>query len=205
MPYQPVPDTAEVVAKYDYFGTIWINTFYYQGSSGWTITELDELLVAVGDALAANLKPLLSSFMEYVGVEGRGLRSEFDLYSSYAGGAGVGGIANNIVAGQAAYCVTRYSALTGRSARGRVYLPSPTTNQLDSNDHNYVTVSYSNAVLSALQEVSDAASGAGWDAVIVSRVQDGVVLAEAETYPQTGWRVRDLRLDTQRRRLVGDG
>ena len=200
-----MPDTVELVAHYTYFGAEWINTFYAFKSGGYSSVTLQAVVDATAASIVANLKPLLSSSITYAGITARGLNTEFDIYASNVVGVGIGGIGANICSAQAAYCVTRYSALTGRSARGRVYLPAPTTGQLDTNNHNLVTSAYSNAVLAALGGIIADQAAIDWDAVIVSRQQGGVVLATAETFPQTGWRVRDLRLDTQRRRLSPNG
>lgn len=205
MAFQPVPGTAEFVAHYTYFGANWVNTFYAFKSGTWSDVDLQAGADALAASIVANYKPLLSNSVTYAGVTARGLRDSADVYVSNVVGIGIGGLGANIAAAQAAYCVTRYSALTGRSARGRVYLPSPATTQLDANNHNLVTSAYSTAVLAALADHVADMGAVDWDAVIVSRVQEGVVLAEAETVLQTGWRVRDLRLDTQRRRLVPNG
>lgn len=205
MPFQPVPGTAELVAHYTYFGAEWINTFYAFKSGSWSDVDLQAVVNATAASLVANLKPLLANGITYNGVTARGLRSEFDVYASNVVGAGIGGIAQNVAAAQVSYCVTRFSALTGRSARGRIYLPSPTTGQLDTNNHNLVTSAYSAAVLVALNDLIADQNAIDWQPVIVSRQQGGVVLATAETFEQTGWRVRDLRLDTQRRRLNPSG
>jgi len=205
MAFQPVPGTAEFVAHYTYFGASWVNTFYAFKSGEWSDVDLQAATDAMAASLVANMKPLLSNSITYAGVTARGLREEFDVYVSNVTGVGICGLSANVAAAQAAYCVTRFSALTGRSARGRVYLPSPATTQLDANNHNLVLQSYSTAVLAALNDLVGDMEAIDWSAVIVSRRQGGVELATAQTFFQTGWRVRDLRLDTQRRRLSPNG
>lgn len=205
MAFQPVPGTAEFVSHYNYFGAEWVNTFYAFKSGDWSDVDLQAGVDAMAASIVATLKPSLSTSLTYSGVTARGLRSEFDVYASNVTGVGIGGVAQNVVAPQATYCVTRYSALTGRSARGRVYMPAPTTTQLDNNNKNLVTAAYRDVILTHLNDLVADMGAVDWDAVIVSRQQNGVTLPEAETFIQTGWRVRDLRLDTQRRRLTPSG
>lgn len=205
MPFQPVPGTAEFAAQYNYAGATWVNTFYAFKSGTWGSAELDAATAALMASLVANYKPLLSNTVTLAGVVSRGLRDEADVYSSDVTGAGIGSVAQPIASPQASYCVTRYSALTGRSARGRVYLPAPATLQYDTNNKNLVGVSYRNAMIAMLDDVVADMEALDWSAVIVSRQQAGVVLPEAETYLQVGWRTRDLRIDTQRRRLTPNG
>lgn len=205
MAFQPVPGVAEIVAHYTYFGASWVNTFYAFKSGEWGDADLQAVADATAASLVANYKPLLSNTITYAGVTARGLREEFDVYVSNTTGVGVGAGSGAVTSPQASYCVTRFSALTGRSARGRVYLPAPQTTQMDSNNKNLVNASYRDAVLSMLDDVVGDQAAIDWQAVIVSRQQGGVVLPTAETFLQTGWRVRDLRIDTQRRRLVPNG
>lgn len=205
MAFQPVPGTAEVVVTYTYQGAEWVNTFYAFMDGTWSDVDLQALADATDTAVTAGIKTILSNTISYTGVQARGLRDEFDIFVSANAGAGVGGIASAITSAQAAYCLTRFSAFTGRSARGRVYLPAPTVAQMDSTDKNLVTTSYRNAALASLNAVTNGQAAIDWTPVIVSRVQGGVVLAEAQTFIQTGWRARDLRIDTQRRRLAGSG
>jgi len=205
MAFQPVPGTAEFVAHYTYFGAEWVNTFYAFKSGVWSDVNLQAATDALAASLVANYKPILSNAVSYAGVTARGLREEFDVYASNVTGIGLGGLSGNVTSPQASYCVTRFSALTGRSARGRIYLPAPVTTQVDSNNKNLVNASYRDAVLSALNDLVADMQAIDWSAVIVSRQQGGVVLEEAITYFQTGWRVRDLRIDTQRRRLIPNG
>jgi len=205
MAFQPVPGTAEFVAHYTYQGASWVNTFYAFKSGSWSDVDLQAATDAMAASLVANMKPLLSNTITYTGVTSRGLREEFDVYASNTVGAGIGASAFAISTPQASYCLTRYSALTGRSARGRVYLPAPATNQYDTNNKNLVTAAYRDAAIVALQDLVNDMEAIDWSAVIVSRQQSGLVLPEAQTFFQVGWRARDLRIDTQRRRLVPNG
>lgn len=205
MAFQPVPGTAEFVARYTYAGATWVNTFYAFKSGDWSDVDLQAATDAMAASIVANIKPLLSNTITYAGVNSRGLREEFDVYASNVAGVGIGGLAQAVGSAQASYCLTRYSALTGRSARGRVYLPAPATVQYDNNNKNLVQSSYRDAMIAALNDLVGDMEALDWSAVIVSRQQGGVILPIAQTFFQVGWRARDLRIDTQRRRLTPNG
>jgi hypothetical protein len=90
-------------------------------------------------------------------------------------------------------CCTLRTAEGGRRKRGRVYVPSPSTTELDATAQ--VPVTYASEIDQQLTELGTlltTSTTVGWEQVVYSRVSDS-----AQTV--TSWTV-DLLWDTQRRR-----
>lgn len=98
---------------------------------------------------------------------------------------------------QVALVVTHTTDQTGRSFRGRSYMPGMRAAVLTSNAW---TVGILSEVLSDFLQLNADAAAAGWQHVVASRVSGGVPRASVLATPVTGYRV-DSVPDTQRRRV----
>ena len=200
MTFQSVPDVAEAVVQFTAQGELQTMTFYGL-KVGYSQGDLDALSAAMDAWATAELKPMLSSSLAYIGVQVKGLELLNDLTSFDATGSGVGGTAETPLANQDCIAVARLSNFTGRSARGRVYMPLHRGN-VDTNE-NLVTSSTETAFEDALDEVSVSMIGAGWIEVIVSRFTGGAPRATGVTFTVVAYDMRDREIDTQRRRMPG--
>jgi len=199
MAFQSVPNTAEAVVQLLINGENVVLTFYGWRAAGYDQDDIDALAATMDAWVTAELIPAISSSAAYVGVAVRGLELINDNFAFDATGADVGDAAFQPLPNNVAFSVKRFSGLTGRSARGRVYLPL-TTNDPDTNE-NYIKSAAAVFYVAALNEVRVFMALEGWTEVIVSRVTNGAPRTVGEVFFVTGYTNVDLRLDTMRRRL----
>jgi hypothetical protein len=101
-------------------------------------------------------------------------------------------------------CVSLRTGTRGRSARGRFYTLSVSSDQTQ--DSNNVKTSYANDVANALQVLFNTLETAGYAAVIVSYVHNKVPRPGGPVYyPITSTLVVDTLIDSQKRRKPGVG
>lgn len=199
MPFQSAPDTAEAVINYTQGGQPIVNRINFEHTGGYNQAAIDLLALVVDAAVDAYLMPLIVSSMTYLFTKVRGLESAIDLEATNATNTGAGAASGASQPQQASYVVKLGTGATGRSARGRFYMPGLAASAL--NSARTVTTTYSNGAVDALADLIADAAAAGWDAVITSRQQGGVVLGTALNRVITDVIASNLNIDTQRRRV----
>lgn len=204
MAFVPIPDGVEVLIQSTLQGEKCYNTLYYTLAGSWGTAEMqalaDELDIVWGGFVAA----WMPSTYTYERVLVTDKRSEFAAQVTADGDAGDGGLTGGaVVPNNCAIAVARRAGLTGRSTRGRVYVPVANTLLLGSD--NTITTTFRDAVVDVFQAMDAAALTVDWIGVIVSRVQSGVPLTTAVVFTIAEWLVTDLVLDSMRRRLPGRG
>ena len=152
--------------------------------------------------MGTELLPLLSDNVSYTITNVRGLESENDIERSSSVSAAQGGVAAVPLPNNIAFVVKRLSGLTGRSARGRVYVPGIPTSAQTSNE-NFVGQTFADNVLAAFNEFQSYLTGTGWTEVIVSRYTAGAKRLLGVTFPVVNWEYTDFRLDSRRDRFPG--
>lgn len=202
MPFQSVPDTAEVIATFEYEGRQSICTFYARFTGTYDLADLTDLATAVDAAIAAGIAPQMTEAQSYIGVTARGLEFEND-QAVFVGTPTSGSAAVSALPPNASLAIQRLSGLTGRSARGRIFVPFLNQSAMQT-DRNFVTSTFANNWVALLDDVNAAMVSEGWTPVIVSRFTGGVKRAFGATFPIINWAVRDLNVDSQRRRLKPD-
>lgn len=204
MAFQQVPDTAEAVAQFSYEGRISVITFYALKSAGYDLGDLENLADAVDDVISTNVPPLLTPAQTYLGVNVRGLDQENDLATSISHSPAVAGtVQGAALPPNVTLAIKRLSGLTGRSARGRIFIPYLNQNFMQT-DRNFVTQAAADDWVDLLNAVNNACTAISWTPVIVSRFAGGVQRAVALTFEIENWVVSDLNVDSQRRRLKPD-
>lgn len=200
MAFQSVPETVEIAVLFTTNSVPMQNTYHARLEGGYSEAEMDLLADAIDDAVTTYQKPYWSNATTYDGVEIRGLENETDIVVTNGDGAGGGGIANSPVPNNVAFAIRKLSGLTGRSARGRVYIGGFPTQSL-ATDENYMATAQVTNWENGVDAVKDAITAEGWDPVIVSRFHNGVKRSEGVTYPWLTTSAKDERLDTRRDRL----
>lgn len=205
MAFQRVPFTYEVVVSWTMNGVPCINTFYVRVDEGdYSQTTAEDIAAAVDQWVFDYLKLAWGSSTVYTSTTVRGLNAAEDYYAQDATNTGVVGTYTTGVPlpNNAAFSVTRNTGLTGRSARGRVYLPLHAA--MLTTDENVVAVAWYEVVKDSLDafRAEVAAAVASAEEVVVSRYTGGALRSEAVTRPVTAYAASDLTVDTQRRRLV---
>lgn len=166
---------------------------------------LNTLAAQIDITPASGLLADLSNQLSYVRTDVRGLDLENDLTATANANAGVGGVASYCTPPNVAFAVSKKSGLTGRSARGRVYLAGFPVNgaYLFSSSSHQLTVAAAEAYRIHVDGFRNVINLLGvWDAVIVSRFNNGAKRTVAVTFPWTATTIHDRYLDTQRKRAM---
>lgn len=203
MPFQPVPDVAQMQLEGSVDGCMTINDLYFQISGGGiTPVNLALLTGLVATWFATSLAPLLSDDWSAVRVIGTDLTSatgpRFDAGAGTAGGVAGEANPNNVAA-----CVSIRTDQRGRSNRGRNFVPGipgsvVTLNTLD--------VTFQNDLLAAYGELVGAGTfAAGWELVVVSRRNAGVARPTGLAIPVTSIIMTSNKVRSMRSREVGHG
>lgn len=203
MSFQRVPRTCEIVLVGERAGQEIINTFYAQHETDYTLANLVALANAVDTWAGTEWLTEMPADYNYVRTDVRGLNAAIDLSATADAHAGNGALANSGFSNNSSLAVSRRSGFTGRGARGRVYIPPPSSAALA--DDNHVTADFEAAIVAVLDLMDEAVDGAGFIPVIVHRVASGVPLAEAVVFTLVEWVVVDRVIDSMRRRLPGRG
>lgn len=200
MAFQSVPETAEAVCRVSVNDVVTTNTFYFRKSGGYDQTAINTLADAVDAWYTAQMKPKLCIEATYLDTVVRGLESLNDLTAVNNDGTGAGAVGGEVVVNHTSFAVKRLSGLTGRSARGRIYITGmPIVNQQA--DENRITQAAADAYVTALDALKTAAAAVGWQEVIVSRYSGGVQREEGVVFVVVNYAYTDLILDTQRGRM----
>lgn len=200
MAFQSVPATAEAVVQCLQNTAIVSFSMYAKQPVAYDGDLLQDLADATDLWMGTELLPLLCSQFSYTQTNVRGLESLNDLERTADAEAGVGEVATNLLPNNVAWCVKRISGQTGRSARGRVYVPGIASSSLSSNE-NFLSSAAADPIVAAFNEFQSYLSGTGWVEVIVSRYTGGAKRLTGVTFNVQQWSFTDYRVDSRRDRL----
>lgn len=204
MPFQPVPNTAHVALN----GTlnseqVQNNLFFVNPSGPFTDSDLEVLSQSVADWWGANLRPNQGPAYSLRQVTATSLQTAIDVQWTWSTGLPLAGTAGGAtLPGNVAFCVSFRTGLSGRSARGRNFVPGLTEAQVTGNTVESATV---NALVAAYALLLNPVTTGGYTWVIVQRRQDGVQLPAGITRNVGSVVAVDTNVDSQRRRLAGRG
>jgi len=123
MAFTPVPNTARCCVKYTLFGQQVCNILYFEKGSPWTASELVTLATALNSWVDAEILPLMSADMKFIGTEARSMEAQSAPSVEVAISPPLeGDIANAGLPGNVAVAVKFATGLTGRSFRGRNFI-----------------------------------------------------------------------------------
>jgi len=200
MAFQPVPKGAVASIQYTCNGNPMANVLNFEKTgASYNQSDIDNLALAVAAWALGEYFPLLNVATTGLQVVVRGLAAinDYAATEDLTSGAGTG--SGNPVSNQVAYVVKFLSGLTGRSARGRFYTGGFGVSALDTNER-FVTTTFRDFIVGAMEELPDAVGAAGWTHCILSRYTGGVKRASGVLFPVTNYTVTDLKTDTVRRR-----
>lgn len=203
MAFQPVPDVALVRVNGRIDGQKTINTLYWQVSgSGIDQVNLTALADAVDGWASSALVSPLSDDWSYESVDAIDLSvpNSFQVTRSSAapGESSSEAAPNNVAA-----CISFQTVFSGRSFRGRNYIPGIPNDQINLN-------TMENAFMASLITIYDDLIGAGtflagWQWGVVSRQTGGVARAEGLFSPITSVVFRTPYVRSMRSREIGHG
>lgn len=203
MAFISAPNGAVAKVYGECFGEVYINTYQWKFNDEPVIENLEFLAGKIDDWMNDSMLPILGTQYNYVRTTVTGLTFEEDLFAEITLSAGAGAAPGDPLPNNAAFCVKRSSGLTGRSARGRVYIGGLTTSMMDST--NTVLSTFSDGLVDALNLLCDPAFATDWQHVVWSYSHDGAPRGTAFPYGLDQYVAVNLILDSQRRRLPGRG
>jgi len=201
MVFQAVPDCAGVEVRFtlpDNAPAEWNMNFHYT-LGAYDQAALNTLTTRVDQWAGNDVRPALSNAILYRETYARGLSLEFDVESLDATGTGIGGQVTVPLPNECALKLKFGTSLTGRSARGGVFLLPPSPGQMLT--PNVVTSGYRNAFITLFEDLFADTAVEGWQAVVVQRFEDNVrLLPNAFLRSITTVSAVDDILDSQRGR-----
>ena len=197
MAFQPVVNAAEINVIYTLNAEIVQNVFYGLFGGAYTQANLQSLADDVGTTVGNQWLPLQPPEAIFLRTEVRGLTIENDFFASSLLGAGTGADIVEAYPNNVTFSVKKLSGFTGRSARGRCYWIGIPQDKTSAPDENHLTDAYRDAVVAAVDQVRLKIDTVfNWDAVLVSRIANGVPRATGKTFPWIGVVAVDKRVDT---------
>lgn len=203
MPFVPFADGAQLTVKYLWDSQQVQNTLYAHQTPGpVTIESIVALGNAVNTWLTDSFMPQLSRVVTYTSliVKDLSVENSFELVVNGFGLAG--GVDDLTDPNNVTIAASFRTAQSGRSFRGRNYIPGIPKAQIDGNVVNGSFLSNMVVVYNGLQT---AIADAGWEWVVASRTLVSGVSGFGVMTPINSVLFTDNIVDSQRRRLPGRG
>lgn len=209
MPFVPVPNTLQVEAIYLLDGQRVENTLYFEHPGGWDLPSITAWMEQLRLLIEEDLLPLLSSTIQFIELVGRLLDTASSIgYSIAISPPGTGGASGELMPNNVTYTVSFKTGLTGRSFRGRNYIPGLSINSVDGNN---IASAFRTGVLAFYDALLALATSEGLGWVVVSRYsgvdadKKPIPRVTGVTTPIVAATTFDNTVDSQRRRLPGRG
>lgn len=204
MAFQSVPNVAEIKVHYHIDNFPMMNTYHAELPGGYDTVDLEVLAARIDSLAVPTLLALQSLHCHYVRTDVLGLEDENDILVTDNTNAGTGGIFNFAVPRNLAFVIARRSALTGRSARGRVFVCGIPDNTLQQSEvgNSQIFTSKADEFLDEVDNFRIIIDGtASWEAVIVSRWNNRIKRSVGITFNWINSNYQSLKLGSQRERL----
>jgi len=204
MAFIPVENTAHVRIENRVDGQQVINDLYFRHSTGAiAAADLLALVTAIGSWFTGTYLPLLNIACVAVAVHGRDLTTVIGSTAD-VGITGEGGVDQEAAPNNCTMAVSFRTSLSGRSNRGRNYVPCLSNGEVTGNN---ISSTFATDVVNAYSELlfGGGALPAGWVWVVVSRFTAGAPRVVGTFQEVFSVLVTDLIVDSQRRRLPGRG
>jgi hypothetical protein len=163
-----------------------------------TLTDLDDVLLVIGDWITTSLVPLMNGSAHITSMKlqvlttADGLVKDIELDET---GSGTG----EQLPSQVAVCMTKDTGYAGRSRRGRLYVWGVDGDNI--NTVRTLSLEGMGQYNTAFDDLLTALIPTTWVPVVISTIADGAPRVTALATPIFQIVCRDARLDTQRRRL----
>ena len=165
------------------------------------LADIVALNSAITPSIGGDYEPLMSANLLLTDCTITGLTFINDFQDTASFGASPGSASGDPLPANNSLVCTLRSALTGRSARGRIYTFPTGAGNIAAGGGDLYETAYSGAVDTFWSGVSAAIFAAGWDHVILSKFTGGVQRAAGEGFVVTDVSVRNSVADSQRKRL----
>lgn len=202
MAFIPVLSVVMAELVYNQLGQITENTLYFKSDEGWDVDAMEDLAEQLKNWWVTEFRPAVPNSISLTAVKVTDLSSQFAPGIVDVNGLPLAGLSatealpNNVTA-----AITFYTALRGRSYRGRNYVVGLGENAVSGNTVQPGTVEFYVANYMALPEyvISNDAYH-----VVVSRQENNVPRVTGVATPVTGYAMENV-IDSQRRRLPKRG
>lgn len=204
MAFQPCPNIAKVAVAAQLNGEECVSTTHWYQAGAWGSAELSALAESVRDLWNDLFLPSLPTLYVAYSVEAKGLRTQIDIATlSEFNPPAAGTLGGAIMPNNVSLAVKFSSPFTGRSTRGRNFWPAFVEGDVTG---NVIASERISAIVGAYEDLKDLTLAAsGFSMVVLSRVQNGVTLANGIGYGITDISVEDDIVDSMRRRLPKRG
>ncbi len=201
MAFQAVPDAAEIVIEWSGNSKITKNVLAAVKPGGYNLADLTVLADLVDLNIGVSWLAEATNEINYVQTIVRGLAFENDQEVIVNTTAGPGELVSEALPGNVTFSIKKTSGLTGRSARGRIYIIGLADSQLAPNE-NQLTQAVVDALVFNVESMRGSISGSVWTAAIVSRFSNGLKRDPGTVFTWTGSSAVNNNIDSQRRRLI---
>lgn len=210
MPFVPVPGVIQVDVIYLIDSQRVENTMYFEKGDGWTLEDISTWLEELNTLIQSDLLPFLSSSLQLIELVARLLDTASSIGLSFVPSpTPSGGVTGDYMPNNVTYTISLKTGLTGRSFRGRNYVPGLPKGDADGNT---IQSDLRTGLLAFYNLLITNAAAFGNPMVVVSRYS-GVDPVTGKPIPRvtglstpvTTAATFDQTLDSQRRRLPGRG
>lgn len=207
MPFIPFEDCVTVTVQGQVDGQLTINDLSFRSSTGpRSLADVQALVAAVGVWYDSSIASRLNEAWTGLRLTGKGLTNPNGLIVVQDFTATVGQIAGEAAPNNCTMAVSFQTGLSGRSFRGRNYVPCLTNSQVTG---NYIDSTWAQSIVDAYSDLTFPANigilPGGWEWVVLSRKSGGVDRSVGVFTEITNVVVTDLVVDSQRNRLPGRG
>jgi len=203
MPFQPVPNTAQVDVLMQVDSQTVENVYHVRKDTPWSSSELDSLLTLFSNWMVVYFLDNVSNQLTFNNLEAKDLTTSSGFVANLPIIPPVtGNIDAEPMPNEVSICLSARTGRAGRSFRGRTFVPAIPRTVVAL---NVITTGYATDLLTAQNQLSTELNAEGWALVVVSRVQGGVTLATAETTAVTEYILVDRGVDSMKSRKPGVG
>lgn len=203
MPFQAVPNVAQIVLEGLVDNQLTVNDLYFEVSGGGiTLVNLTAITFSVQDWYQSFIAPELSE--DWVTTQAIGLDlTAVDGPSVTIAMGAAGGVEAEAAPNNVAACVSLRTANRGRSARGRNYLPAVPNSLIVLNTMDATFMA--NILAAYAMLIGPGTRLPGWQLVTVSRRNAGVERPTGVAFPVTSALFTRPTVSSMRSRSVGHG
>lgn len=192
MPTPVVPNCLQIAFVFSYAGQEGENVLHCNGEGIGSAIKLNDTLTAAATAWQDNVLPFMSDDTSFLRVDGTMLNGPGSLIDTFdVPGAPIGDGGGNLHSQVEALCFTKWSGVSGRTNRGRIYIGGIPTGVIT---EGLVDSTYANNLRGGLNAFSAQMATTAAPLVILSR-------KELAIKPLNEFKLHDYCVDTQRRRL----
>lgn len=204
-PFIPAANCASFELIYTYGGNTVENVMHVHKGSPYSAADLAALRTIVNTWDSTSWVNLRTSGCTLIRIKSKALDSVGSpMEDYYLPTPRVGAIAGTLFPGNVTWAIKLATGLSGRSYRGRLFVPGIGVAVVGVNQNEMAAASAVQYLASLNLLLANLAAG-GHTLGVLSYMSGGAWRANGLFTPATGWVQTDLHFDSQRRRLTGRG